>query len=134
MTNDDIARAILDAGRYVVLATAAMPDGLPWASPVWFATEDYRELFWVSYPSARHSQNIGVRPQIAMVVFDSTVPGKQRAGDLHVRYRGAGGETRPRSSTESASSRASPCASGTTTNGSSAESPARRGCGCTGRG
>jgi hypothetical protein len=47
---------------------------VPWASPVWFAKEeDYRELYWVSYPGARHSQNIAVRPQIAMVVFDSTV-------------------------------------------------------------
>ena len=73
MTNDDIARAILDAGIYVVLATANA-DGVPWASPVWFATEDYRELYWVSYPGTRHSQNIAVRPHIAMVVFDSTVP------------------------------------------------------------
>jgi nitroimidazol reductase NimA-like FMN-containing flavoprotein (pyridoxamine 5'-phosphate oxidase superfamily) len=73
VTNDDIARAILDAGIYVVLATADA-DGVPWASPVWFAKEGYRELYWVSYPGARHSQNIAVRPQIAMVVFDSTVP------------------------------------------------------------
>ena len=72
MTNDDIARTILDAGTYVVLATADA-DGAPWASPVWFAKEDYRQLFWVSHPGARHSQNIAVRPQIAMVVFDSTV-------------------------------------------------------------
>ena len=47
---------------------------MPWASPVWFAKEDYRELYWVSYPGARHSQNIAVRPQVALVVFDSTVP------------------------------------------------------------
>jgi nitroimidazol reductase NimA-like FMN-containing flavoprotein (pyridoxamine 5'-phosphate oxidase superfamily) len=73
VTKDDIARAVLDAGSYVVLATADA-DGVPWASPVWFATENYRELYWVSYPGARHSQNIEVRPQIAMVVFDSTVP------------------------------------------------------------
>ena len=73
MTNDDIARAILDAGIYVVLATADA-DGVPWASPVWFAKEDYRELYWVSYPGARHSQNIAVRPEVALVVFDSTVP------------------------------------------------------------
>ena len=73
MTNDDTAREVLDAGRYVVLATADA-DGVPWASPVWFATEDYREVFWVSYPGARHSQNIAVQPRIAMVVFDSTVP------------------------------------------------------------
>jgi nitroimidazol reductase NimA-like FMN-containing flavoprotein (pyridoxamine 5'-phosphate oxidase superfamily) len=73
VTNDEIARAILDAGSYVVLATAD-GDGSPWASPVWFAKEDYRELYWVSSPGARHSRNIAVRPQIAMVVFDSTVP------------------------------------------------------------
>ena len=72
MTNDDIARKILRAGSYVVLATADA-DGVPWASPVWFAMEDDPELYWVSYPGARHSQNIAVRPQIAMVVFDSTV-------------------------------------------------------------
>jgi hypothetical protein len=46
---------------------------VPWASPVWFAMEAYPELYWVSYPGARHSQNIAARPQIAMVVFDSTV-------------------------------------------------------------
>ena len=73
MTNDDIARAILSGASYVVLATADA-DGVPWASPVWFAMEGYRELYWVSYPGARHSENIAVRPQIAMVVFDSTVP------------------------------------------------------------
>jgi hypothetical protein len=72
VTNDDIAREILDAGRYVVLATADA-SGVPWASPVWFAKEDYRELFWVSYPGARHSQNIAARQDIAMIVFDSTV-------------------------------------------------------------
>jgi nitroimidazol reductase NimA-like FMN-containing flavoprotein (pyridoxamine 5'-phosphate oxidase superfamily) len=72
VTNDDIARTILDAGSYVVLATADA-DGVPWASPVWFAQEDYAELYWVSHPGARHSQNIAARPEIAMVVFDSTV-------------------------------------------------------------
>jgi nitroimidazol reductase NimA-like FMN-containing flavoprotein (pyridoxamine 5'-phosphate oxidase superfamily) len=72
VTNDDIARAILDGNSYVVLATAA-GDGTPWASPVWFAHAGYRELFWVSAPDARHSRNVLARPRIAMVVFDSTV-------------------------------------------------------------
>jgi hypothetical protein len=72
VSNDDIAREILGARSYVVLATAD-DQGVPWATPVWFAMEDPAELFWVSYPAARHSQNIGVRPQVGMVVFDSTV-------------------------------------------------------------
>ena len=71
MTNDDIAREVLAANSYVVLSTADA-EGVPWASPVWFAHEDSAELFWVSHPGARHSQNIAARPQIAMVVFDST--------------------------------------------------------------
>ena len=71
MANDDIAREILGARSYVVLATADL-DGVPWASPVWFAM-DNPELYWVSHPGARHSRNIAVRPSIAMVVFDSTV-------------------------------------------------------------
>ena len=72
MSHDDLARDVLDSVRYVVLATADA-EGTPWASPVWFATEDHRDVYWVSYPGARHSQNIAARPQIAMVVFDSTV-------------------------------------------------------------
>ena len=50
-----IARAIIDAGRYMTLATADA-DGLPWASPVWFAPAGYREFFWVSDPEARHTR------------------------------------------------------------------------------
>jgi nitroimidazol reductase NimA-like FMN-containing flavoprotein (pyridoxamine 5'-phosphate oxidase superfamily) len=72
VTNDDIAREVLGACSYAVLATADA-DGVPWASPVWFAMQDHSELYWVSHPGARHSQNIAVRTQIAMVVFDSTV-------------------------------------------------------------
>jgi hypothetical protein len=63
----------------MTLATAD-ESGVPWASPVWFATEDYRALYWVSAPSARHSRNLAVRPALSIVVFDSTVaPGSGQA-------------------------------------------------------
>ena len=67
------AREILDANHYMTLATAD-GEGEPWASPVWFAHAGYREFFWISRPGARHSRNIAVRPQLAIVIFDSTVP------------------------------------------------------------
>ena len=67
------ARAILDANRYMTIATADA-DGLPWASPVWVAVADPAELYWVSRPGARHSRNIAERAEIAIVIFDSTVP------------------------------------------------------------
>jgi nitroimidazol reductase NimA-like FMN-containing flavoprotein (pyridoxamine 5'-phosphate oxidase superfamily) len=66
-------REVMDANRYMVIATADAR-GVPWVSPVWFATDDYRELVWVSRPGTRHSQNIGARQDVAIVVFDSQVP------------------------------------------------------------
>jgi pyridoxine/pyridoxamine 5'-phosphate oxidase len=68
-----IAREILDTNRYMTLATAD-GDGRPWASPVWYAHQGYTDLLWVSRPGARHSRNLAVRPELAIVIFDSTVP------------------------------------------------------------
>ena len=69
---DAQARAIVAANRYMVLSTADA-DGRPWVSPVWFASEDAITFLWISKPGARHSQNIASRPEIAIVVFDSSV-------------------------------------------------------------
>jgi hypothetical protein len=66
-------REIIDANRYMTLATAG-EDGRPWATPVWFATEDYRQFFWVSDPNARHSKNLAERPDLGIVIYDSSVP------------------------------------------------------------
>jgi hypothetical protein len=44
------------------------------ASPVWFAMASYSDFLWVSSPEATHSRNIAVRPQIAIVIFDSHAP------------------------------------------------------------
>ena len=76
--NAATARAIIDSSHYMVLGTADA-NGSPWASPVWFATEG-GEFVWVSSPEARHSRNLAVRPQLSIVIFDSTVtPGDGQA-------------------------------------------------------
>jgi predicted pyridoxine 5'-phosphate oxidase superfamily flavin-nucleotide-binding protein len=67
------AREIVDANRYMVLGTVGA-DGAPWVSPVWFAHAGYREFAWVSDPGARHSRNLGDRPEVSVVIFDSRVP------------------------------------------------------------
>jgi nitroimidazol reductase NimA-like FMN-containing flavoprotein (pyridoxamine 5'-phosphate oxidase superfamily) len=69
----DAARALVDANSYLTLATADV-DGKPWASPVWFAHEGYEAFLWMSQPDSRHSRNLAARPEVAIVVFDSTVP------------------------------------------------------------
>jgi pyridoxine/pyridoxamine 5'-phosphate oxidase len=66
------ARRLIDGAMYMTLATAD-GDGRPWASPVWFAPAGYSEFLWVSDPEARHSRNLATRPQVAIVIFDSTV-------------------------------------------------------------
>lgn len=68
-----LARSLIDASLYLVLGTAD-EDGLPWASPVYFAHSEHRDFFWVSRPDARHSRNIAARPDVSIVIFDSSVP------------------------------------------------------------
>ena len=63
----------------MTLATADA-EGHPWASPVWFAPDGYRELLWVSAPGARHSLNIATRREVSVVIFDSGVAPAQAVG------------------------------------------------------
>ena len=70
---DAVARAILDANHYMTLGTADA-DGRPWVSPVFFAADRYRDLYWISSPEATHSRNLAARPELSIVVFDSQAP------------------------------------------------------------
>jgi nitroimidazol reductase NimA-like FMN-containing flavoprotein (pyridoxamine 5'-phosphate oxidase superfamily) len=80
-----MARGIIDANKYMTLATAGA-DGSPWASPVFFTPDGYRDLYWVSSPTARHSRNLLDRPAVAIVVFDSHAPVGE-AGAVYMRAR-----------------------------------------------
>jgi pyridoxine/pyridoxamine 5'-phosphate oxidase len=101
MTQTDHLNAALStivaANPYMTLATAD-EQGHPWASPVWYASVDYRELFWVSSPDARHSRNIAVRPEVAIVIFDS----QQRPGTGQAVYLSAHAERVPEPDLEAA--------------------------------
>jgi nitroimidazol reductase NimA-like FMN-containing flavoprotein (pyridoxamine 5'-phosphate oxidase superfamily) len=66
------ARRLVDEAMYMTLATAD-DEGRPWASPLWFAASGYSQFLWVSDPKARHSRNLTARPEVAIVIFDSTV-------------------------------------------------------------
>jgi uncharacterized protein YhbP (UPF0306 family) len=68
-----IGREIVDRSLYMVVATADR-SGQPWASPVYFAHRDYREIFWVSAPEAAHSRNLVERREVGIVIFDSSAP------------------------------------------------------------
>ncbi|MCI0687217.1 MAG: pyridoxamine 5'-phosphate oxidase family protein [Sporichthyaceae bacterium] len=69
----DLARDIIDSNVYLTLGTAD-GDGRPWATPVYFAHQDYRDFYWISSPDTTHSRNLAVRSELGIVVFDSGVP------------------------------------------------------------
>lgn len=67
----ELARRTLADNRFMVLGTVD-PSGRPRVSPVWFSLVDHRIVYWLSSPDSRHSHNIEKRPEISMVVFDSS--------------------------------------------------------------
>lgn len=66
----ELARTTLAQHRFMVLGTVD-PSGRPRVSPVWFSLVDHRTIYWLSSPDAHHSQNIELRPEVSIVVFDS---------------------------------------------------------------
>jgi hypothetical protein len=66
-----LARTLVAENSYLTLATADA-NGLPWACPVWFASQEPHLFIWASKPGARHSRNIAVNPRVSLVIFDSS--------------------------------------------------------------
>jgi hypothetical protein len=69
---DAMARRVIDGNIYMTLATLD-PDGAPRLSPVYFTPARYTDLYWVSSPGAHHSRNLLERPDVRIVIFDSSV-------------------------------------------------------------
>src|SRR5258708_17012146 len=71
-------REIIKKNIYLAVATASK-EGKHWISPVFYAFDDGYNLYWVSNKDSLHSQLIRANPQVAIVIFDSSVP--EGAGD-----------------------------------------------------
>jgi len=69
---DALARRTLANNRFLVLGTVD-PDGRARVSPVWFSLVDHRDVYWLSAPDSHHSRNLAERPEVSMVVFDSSL-------------------------------------------------------------
>ena len=69
----DHVRRVIDSNSYMALGTTDNV-GHPWVSPVWFVSEDYLNFHWVSSPEAKHSRNLAAHQDIAIAIFDSSVP------------------------------------------------------------
>lgn len=68
---DAMARRVIDTNLYLMLGTLN-PDGSPRLSPVFYTAARYTDFYWLSAPQAQHSRNLVERPQVQIVIFDST--------------------------------------------------------------
>ncbi|MEY9862555.1 nitroimidazol reductase NimA-like FMN-containing flavoprotein (pyridoxamine 5'-phosphate oxidase superfamily) [Catenulispora sp. GAS73] len=67
-----VARGIIEANVYVTIACVD-EHGSAWASPVFYATDDAVDFYWMSSPLTRHSRALAVRPEVSLLIFDSQV-------------------------------------------------------------
>lgn len=66
------ADALLDANAFLTLSTVDAA-GHPWTTPVYFAPAPRHRFLWTSELQAQHSRNLADRPEVSLVVFDSSV-------------------------------------------------------------
>jgi hypothetical protein len=62
---------VIDANHYLTLATRDA-DGRPRLSPVYYTAARYTDFYWISSPQAHHSRNLTERPDVEIVIFNST--------------------------------------------------------------
>ena len=83
-TDPRTAQTILAATIYMHLGTVD-EDGCARVTPVFFAaTDDHRELVWVSDPASRHSRNLAHRPGVHIVVMDTHIPLEREGYGVYV--------------------------------------------------
>jgi uncharacterized protein YhbP (UPF0306 family) len=67
-----VLRAFLDGQSTLALATAGLRDGRPQAAPLFFASDDALNLYWVSAPDSRHSRNLEDWNDVAAAIYVHT--------------------------------------------------------------
>lgn len=82
-------RAFLASQSTMALATAGDKDGRPQVAPLFFASDDALNLYWVSSPDSRHSVNIADWNDVSAAIYAHTwdwtgIKGVQLAGDAMV--------------------------------------------------
>ena len=81
-----VLREFLAGQSTLTLATAGVKDGRPQAAPLFFASDDDFNLYWISSPDSRHSLNIADWNDAAAAIYVPTwewtgIKGVQIEGD-----------------------------------------------------
>lgn len=66
---------------------ATVRDGRPWIATVYFVVDETLNLYWLSWPERRHSQEIAAHAQVAAAIVthaEQPVVGMQCEGQAHI--------------------------------------------------
>ena len=89
MNNNDVitkVREYLQSGA-TTLQVATVRDGQPWVATVYFVADDELNVYWLSWPERRHSQDIEANSMVAataVIKSDQPVIGVQLAGSVEI--------------------------------------------------
>lgn len=67
------AKEIIKQIDYITIASVT-PEGMPWNSPVYSASDDNYNFFWGTHIDSQKAQNIRNNENVFLVIYDSTVP------------------------------------------------------------
>lgn len=70
--------AYLDKAMMMQVATSS--DDVPWCATVYFAHDNAHNLYWISMPDARHSQEIGKNSRVAGTIVAPQEQGRPPRG------------------------------------------------------
>lgn len=83
-TVKDYIRTGLQAGRVMQLATVR--DDGPWIATVYFVADSTGNVYWLSFPARRHSEDVAKDDRAAVAIaikLDKPVIGLQASGTVH---------------------------------------------------
>lgn len=78
MEVNKIATKILAENKYLSLATSGK-QGV-WISPLFYVTDKEHNLYFISAKDSLHAQNVETHPQVAVAIFNSTLPPEEVNG------------------------------------------------------
>ena len=84
-TAEQYADEFLALGQVMQLATSN--NNTPWISTVYFVADEDRNLYWLSIPERRHSQEVAANPEVAAAIAvkqDIPVIGIQASGRVEI--------------------------------------------------
>lgn len=76
-------------GQATLMQIATVRDNRPWACSVYFATDTNMNLYWLSKPDRRHSQELSANQNVAGTIVLPHTPGDKVRG---IQFEGAAEE------------------------------------------